>query len=494
MTSFHRRVFLQRTAILGATAATLGFSETRAADEPAKASSANDKLRVAVVGVRSRGMNHIGTAEKGKGSGYLDPENNTEIVAVCDADEGVIGNAMKKIKADTGKEPKFVQDFRKLLDDKSIDIISIATPNHWHATMAVWAMRAGKHVYCEKPATHNVHEGRLMTEAMAKHKVLCQVGTQSRSNKGMQEAIKYIHDGKIGTVKLAYGSCYKPRKSIGKVDAPTEPMKSINYDLWCGPAAMLPVKRKQLHYDWHWTWEYGNGDYGNQGVHEADKARWGLGVDMPKSIVAAGGRFGYVDDGETPNTMLNLYEFDDNKRILFEVRGLDTKDYKGAKVGNIWFGDKGYVVCPSYSGGVAYDPDGKEVARFSGGGDQFHFRNFVKAIRSGKAADLTCPALEGHYSAALCHLGNISYRLGAEAPIRGYLGFSKVPDADNAFDRMMKHLEDNKVDTSDKGMLGVLLKFDPKTEKFTSAGPHHVEKANAMLFREYRKGFDIQAG
>ena len=495
MTSFHRRVFLQRTAILGATAATLGYTgETRAADEPAKAAGANNKLRVAVVGVRSRGMNHIGTAEKGKGSGYLDPENNCEIVAVCDADEGVIAPAMKKISADTGKEPKFVQDFRKLLDDKSIDVISIATPNHWHATMAVWAMRAGKQVYCEKPATHNVHEGRLMTEAMAKYKVMCQVGTQSRSNKGMQDAVKYIHDGKIGKTTLAYGTCYKPRKSIGKVDKPTEPMKSISYDLWCGPAAMLPVNRKQLHYDWHWTWEYGNGDYGNQGVHEADKARWGLNVGLPKSVVAVGGRYGYVDDGETPNTMLNLYEYDDSKHILFEVRGLDTKDYKGIKVGNIWFGDKGYVVCPSYSGGIAYDPDGKETARFSGGGDQFHFRNFVKAIRSGKATDLNCPAEEGHYSAALCHLGNISYRLGTEAPLQGPKGFSKVEAAQSAFERMLAHLKDNKVDTSDKGLHGVKLAFDTKTEKFTSAGSADLAKANALLFREYRKGFDIQGG
>jgi hypothetical protein len=479
MSMFHRRVFLQRTAILGATAATLGITgETRAADEAVKSTSANDRLRVAVVGVRSRGMSHVGTAEKGKGSGYLDPANNCEIVAVCDADEGVIAPAMKKIKADTGKEPKFVQDFRKLLDDKSIDVISIATPNHWHATMAVWAMRAGKQVYCEKPATHNVHEGRLMADAMAKYKVMCQVGTQSRSNKGMQDAIKYIHDGKIGKTTLAYGTCYKPRKSIGKVDKPTEPMKSINYDLWCGPAAMLPVNRKQLHYDWHWTWEYGNGDYGNQGVHEADKARWGLNVGLPKSVIAAGGRFGYVDDGETPNTMLNLYEYD-NANILFEVRGLDTK---------------GYVVCPSYSGGIAFDPDGKEVARFSGGGDQFHFRNFVKAIRSGKATDLNCPAEEGHFSAALCHLGNISYRLGSEAPIKSCQVFSKVEAAKIAFDRMLAHLGDNKVDTSDKGLLGVKLAFDTKSEKFTSAGSADLAKANAMLFREYRKGFDIQGG
>lgn len=501
MSVFSRREFMHRSAILGAASAALGFPAARAADEPTKKGSANDRLKVAVVGVRSRGMSHVGSAEAKKESGFLDPKNNCEIVAICDCDEAVIGSAMKKIKDTQGAEPAFVKDFRKLIEDKSIDIISIATPNHWHATMAVWAMRAGKHVYCEKPATHNVHEGRLMADAMASSKKICQVGTQSRSNPGMRDAIKFLQDGKLGKVQLAYGTCYKPRKSIGKVNGPQEPPKTMDYDLWCGPAQVIQPHRKTnngtVHYDWHWTWEYGNGDFGNQGVHEADKARWGLGAKgLPKSAVSVGGRFGYVDDGETPNTQLCLFEYDAGP-LMFETRGLDTKDIMGAKVGNIWFCEKGYVVCPSYSGGVAYDKDGKEVAKFNGGGDHHHFRNFVEAVRAGDAGKLNCPAEEGHASAAICHLGNISYRMGKAGSMADAIScFDGNEKAGAAFGRMKDHIKDNKVELADaKGMIGAKITLDPKTEKITEvADGGDKAKANAMLFREYRKGFDIQKG
>ena len=482
MDLFSRREFLDRSAILAAAVAA-GTPTLRAAEEPApvKKGSSGEKLRVAVMGVRGRGMSHVG--------GFAG-KNNCEVVTVCDCDEGVVKPAISAVEKAQGEAPKFEKDIRKVLEDKTIDIISIATPNHWHALAAVWAMRAGKHVYCEKPATHNVGEGRLMVQAARKYKKVCQVGTQSRSTTGMREAIAYIHDGKIGKVNLAYGTCYKPRKSIGKVDAPTEPPKTLDYDLWCGPAAKLPVKRKGLHYDWHWTWEYGNGDFGNQGVHEADKARWGLNLPgLPTSVVSVGGRFGYVDDGETPNTLLCLYDYE-KAQLLFEVRGLDTKDYKGTKVGNIWFGDKGYVVCPSYSSGIAYDGDGNKVKEFKGGSDQMHFDNFVKAVRSGKSTDLNCDVEEGHLSAALCHLGNISYRMGTPALLgETFKAFGGNPESGEAYKRMLAHLSDNKVDLKEaKGMIGRKLTIDPKTEKFTGSD---VEKANALLFREYRKGFDI---
>ncbi len=485
MSVFHRREFLARTALL-ASASALAAAPARAAEEakPAKRASANDRLRVAVVGVHGRGMSHVG-AFLGK--------NNCEIVAVCDCDEGVIKNAMSTIQKGQGEAPRYVQDFRKLLDDKSIDVISIATPNHWHALMAVWAMRAGKHVYVEKPATHNVREGALMLQAARKYDRVCQVGTQSRSNAGMRDAIAYLHGGGVGKVSLAYGNCYKPRKSIGKVTAPTTPPTTMDYDLWCGPAPKTAVERKGLHYDWHWIWNYGNGDFGNQGVHEADKARWGLNVaGLPKSVVTVGGRFGYVDDGETPNTELALYDFGNGQNMVFEVRGLDTKDYKGTKVGNIWFGDKGYVVCPSYSSGVAYDNDGNKVKEFKGGGDQAHFDNFVKAARSGKPADLNCDIAEGHLSAALCHLANVSYRLGKETPMDAPIdAFTGCKEAGEALARMKAHLTDNKVDLAKAvGRVGPKLLIDAKTEQFTG-GADDLAKANAMLFREYRKGFDI---
>jgi predicted dehydrogenase len=483
MNPFDRRDFMRRSALLSAAVAA-GTPLVATADEKAtKPESANERLKVAVVGVKGRGMNHVGG---------FNGKSNCEIVAICDCDEAVIGSAMNAVKKVRGEEPKYYKDIRKLIEDKSIDIISIATPNHWHALAAVWAMRAGKHVYCEKPATHNVHEGRLMVTAARKYNKICQVGTQSRSNQGMRETIKYIHDGGIGKVNIAYGTCYKPRGSIGKVDGDQAPPKTMDYDLWCGPARVIAphrnTKNGTVHYDWHWTWEYGNGDFGNQGVHEADKARWGLNLPgLPTSVVSAGGRFGYVDDGETPNTQLNLYNYG-SAQLIFEVRGLNTGDYQGAKVGNIWFGEKGYVVCPSYSSGIAYTPDGQKVKEWKGGGDQSHFDNFVKAVRSGKHTDLNCDVEEGHLSAALCHLGNISYRLGKACNMGENIdSFDGVPAAKEAFARMKSHLTDNKVElTTAKGFVGEVLKIDPTTEKIVGNA-----KANEMLFREYRKGFDI---
>jgi predicted dehydrogenase len=486
MNLFERREFLQQSSLLAATAALSGPTTVFAAPAT-KAGSANDKLRVAVVGVRSRGKTHIG--------GFAG-KNNCEVAVICDCDEAVIADGMQQATKAQGSAPKYVKDIRKVLEDKSIDIISIATPNHWHALMAVWGMRAGKDVYCEKPATHNLREGRLMVEAARKYGRLCQVGTQSRSNPGMRQAIEFVRSGKIGEVNLAYGTCYKPRNSIGLAGGEQTPPASMDYDLWTGPAALKNPHRKTkngtVHYDWHWIWEYGNGDFGNQGVHEADKARWGLNVGLPTSVVSVGGRVGYQDDGETPNTQLNVYSYPGGKQIIFEVRGLNSTDYKGAKVGNIWFGEKGYVVCPNYSSGIAYDKDGAKIAEFKGGGDQLHFDNFVAAVRSRKQAALHCDVEEGHMSAALCHLGNISYRLGTATTLATPAkALSDNTAAIEAYARMQKHLAENKVDLKTaQGLMGATLTFDPKSESFTAAG-EALSKAKAMLFRDYRKGFDI---
>ena len=479
MSPFQRREFLQRSALLSAGLAA-GTVATAAPDTAAKRGSANERLRVAVVGVKGRGMSHVGG---------FNGVNNCEIATVCDCDESVIGNAMKAITKTRGEAPKYEKDIRKVLDDKSIDIIAIATPNHWHSLAAVWAMRAGKDVYVEKPVSHNVREGRLVVEAARKYGKICQTGTQSRSTTGMRDAQAYIHAGKIGKVSLAYGTCYKPRGSIGKVTGEQPIPKGLDYDLWCGPAPKLPLMRSKLHYDWHWTWAYGNGDLGNQGIHEMDKARWGLGkMQLPKSVVSVGGRFGYVDDGETANTQLSLYDFDD-AQLIFEVRGLKTDAYKGAMVGNIFFGSEGYVVCPSYSSGVAYSPDGKKLQEFKGGGEDSHFANFVKGVRSRKITDLNADILEGHLSSALCHLGNISYRLGTEATFdKDVTAFTDCKDATEAVVRMQQHLKDNNIDLSTAiGRIGPKLAIDPKTETFLG----NNAKANAMLFREYRKGFEI---
>jgi predicted dehydrogenase len=477
-----RREFINRSALIAAAAAA---GSTATAEEkpsvPLKAQT--DKLRVAVVGVRGRGMSHV--------EGFLG-KNNCEITTVCDCDEAVIGPAMKKIEGKQGKAPKFEQDIRKVVENKDIDVVSIATPNHWHALMAVWAMENGKDVYVEKPATHNVREGAIMAAAARKYKRICQVGTQSRSNPGMRDAIAYVRSGKLGKVDLAIGLCYKPRGSIGKVEKATIPPASIDYDLWCGPAPKDPVMRAKLHYDWHWIWNYGCGDLGNQGVHEMDKARWGLGkTTMPNSVFSVGGRFGYVDDGETANTQMCLFDYGTEK-MIFEVRGLSTGDYKGAKVGNIWVGTDGYVVCPNYSGGVAYDKDGKEVAKFSGGSDQFHFDNFVKAVRSRKVEDQNCNATEGHLSAALCHLANISYRLGLDYPIGKAEKMTDDKTVNDFAAAMVAHLGANKVDTAKTmGKFGLPLTMDIKSETIKGTGERE-KKANTMLFREYRKGFELK--
>src|SRR5207248_11434148 len=336
----------------------------------AKKGDANDTLHVAMIGVHGQGSGDL--------RGYAG-KHNCIVTTICDCDQAVVGGAMASAERAQGKAPKYEQDIRRVLDDKSIDIISIATPNHWHALAAIWGLQAGKHVYIQKPVSHNVSEGRRIVEAAQRYNRICQTGTQSRSNPGMREAIEFLHSGKLGKVTLARGLCFKSRPSIGKVTEPTAPPSSVDYDLWCGPAPKKPLMRKRLHYDWHWVWDYGNGDLGNQGIHEMDIARWGLGKNgLCRSVISVGGRFGYWDDGETANTQICVFDYGDSE-LIFEVRGLPTEKYKGAGVGNIFYGSEGYVVCPNYSSGIAYDKEGNVVAKFSGGGDGEHFANFIKA-------------------------------------------------------------------------------------------------------------------
>jgi predicted dehydrogenase len=490
MRFLNRREFLIESAVGAggiAAAGVLGSPLLRAAEKAAKKADANDTLHVAVVGVRGRGMAHV--------NGYLNKSLNTHITHVCDCDTAVIGRAMKTVEDAQKAAPKFEQDFRKLLDDKSIDIISIATPNHWHALMAVWALQAGKHVYVEKPVSHNVSEGRRIVEAARKYNRLCQAGTQSRSMSGMRESIEFIHNGGIGKVHLARGLCYKSRPSIGKVDGPQKPPTTMDYDLWCGPAPNTPPHRNNkangtVHYDWHWIWDYGNGDLGNQGIHQMDIARWGLGkTELARSAFSVGGRFGYVDDGETPNTQVCVLDYGDAE-LIFEVRGLKTDKLMGAGVGVIFYGSDGYLVCPSYESGIVYDKDRKKVREFTTpkdkSGDNGHFANFVKAVRSGRSSDLHGEILEGHLSSALCHLANVSYRLGTVQP---YNATAKRFGDDKAgvesLERAAVHLKDNKVLPEETNyMVGRRLTVDPKTETFVGD-----TEANALLTRNYRNPF-----
>ena len=487
--TLNRRSFLKHAGL-----ATAAFSASPRIW--AQSAGANSDLRVAVVGFGGRGGSHISAFSKMRG---------VRVVALCDADQKILDAGAKKF-ADEGKPIKAVRDYRDLLDDKEIDIISSATPNHWHALNVVWACQAGKDVYIEKPISHNVWEGRKAVEAARKYNRIVQSGTQSRSSRvGIAAAVDWVRAGNLGKIKISRGLCYKRRASIGKVDGEQPIPPEIDYDLWCGPAARLPLMRKRLHYDWHWVWNTGNGDLGNQGIHEMDVARWFLGVmELSPRILAVGGRLGYIDDGETPNTMVILHDYP-TAPLIFEVRGLPSKkidpdatgpdgrklreemdNYKGAGIGIVIECEGGHVTVPSYSSATAYDRQGKEIKKWSGGED--HFDNFIKAVRSRKKEDLYADILEGHLSSALCHTGNVSYRLGSQrAPgeikeaIRADQGLAE------AFDRMAEHLAANRVDiASEQVTLGVPLKMDPKTETFIGNN-----QATAMLTRPYRAPFIV---
>jgi predicted dehydrogenase len=485
MSKRSRRQFLEDSMLVAAAAvATNSAGPLLAADEPEQSKSPNEKLGVAVIGVKGRGGSHIGAFAGRK---------DTEILYVCDVDRTIGPQRAGEIaKRQNGRAPVVVEDIRKLLEDKNVDIVSIATPNHWHSLGAIWAMQAGKDVYVEKPVSHNVSEGRRCVEAARKYGRICQTGTQSRSNPGMIEAMEYVQSGKIGQLKVARGLCYKRRGSIGPKGEYPIP-DSINYDLWCGPAKMLPLTRKSLHYDWHWMWEYGNGDLGNQGIHQMDLARWGMGVQkLCNGVISYGGRFGYEDAGETANTQVVVHDYGD-KSLVFEVRGLETKPFKGAGVGVIFEGTDGYVVMTTYHSGAAFDKDGNKVKEFKGEGD--HFANFLTAVRSRKIADLNADIEEGHLSSALCHLGNISYRLGAQVTAgEAEQRLASIKTTDNAketWERTVQHLKDNKVDLNTiKIGFGDMLKFDPDKETFPDSG---TEKANAMLTRDYRAPFVVPA-
>ncbi len=482
MSRLSRRRFLEDSMFATAAAIAAAASRRALAQEAAgsgKKAAPSDRLRAAVIGVNGRGMSHVRS---------LSGRSDVDLAVICDVDERTFEKARKMIESKGGKAPVFQQDLRKVLDDKSIDFITIATPNHWHALATIWGVQAGKDVYVEKPASHNVREGRVAVQLARKNGRIVQVGSQSRTNPGMQDFIAYVQSGKLGKVTLSRGLCYKRRDTIGKVGTPAAPPSSVNYDLWLGPAqARKDVPRQHFHYDWHWQWEYGNGDIGNQGVHEMDKARWGLNKKtLPKAVVSIGGRFGYEDDGETPNTEISWFDYGDSQ-LVFEVRGLKTEGLLGAKVGNIFYGSEGYAVSTDYSSGTIFDLKGNKVTSFDQGAD--HFDNFIRAIRSRKHTDLTADIEEGHLSAALCHLGNISYRLGKNAPLgKKPSELAKIKDAEESFARFEKHLADNGIPLDKTQFkLGAALTIDPKNETFTNGS----KEANGLLTRPYRKGFSI---
>ncbi|MBY0373957.1 MAG: Gfo/Idh/MocA family oxidoreductase [Bryobacteraceae bacterium] len=402
-----------------------------------KAVAAPDKLRVAVIGVNGRGKDHIQGLMK---------QPDAEVAMICDVDMQIAEKTAQMIDQRYQKKVEIVQDLRRVFDNKNIDAVTIATPNHWHSLATIWACQAGKDVYVEKPGSHNVFEGRKMVEAAKKYNRIVQHGVQLRSSEALQELVQKLRAGAIGNVYMSRGLVFRWRPSIGKKNPEPAPAY-INYDLWTGPAAFQPFSRRWVHYNWHWHWNYGNGDVGNQGIHETDMCMWGLGVDtLPSHVTSMGGKFLWDDDKETPEVQTSLYHYPDQKKMIqFEVRHWHTNDEKGASVGNIFYGSEGYAVVKGYDTYEIYagkTQKAEKVASRTAGGD--HYANWIKAIRSRKTADQNGPVETAHLSSALAHLGNISFRLQRQ------------------------------------------LTFDPAKEKFVND-----KQADAMLTRQYRKGFAV---
>jgi len=394
---------MDRRSFLLSSAVALGARSTVIA-------SPNDTVRVACVGIGGRGRDHI--------SGYSNLPN-VEIAAICDIDDSHIAKGLSQLETLGKNKPATYKDIRKLLEDKTIDAVSLATPNHHHTLQTVWSCQAGKDVYVEKPCSHNIFEARQIVAAARKYDRMVQQGSQIRSSKAVQEAVQSMRDGLIGDVYMGRALCFKWRDTIGRTPVSEVP-EGVDYDLWTGPAPKRPFTRNRFHYNWHWFWDTGNGDLGNQGIHEMDVARWGLGVKFPAKVSAIGGHFMFDDDQETPNTLNCAFEFNESgkkKMLEFEVRhwmsnGEATVHEKGNNaIGNLFYGSKGYLAVDSYSSYKTWL--GKEQQKGpekSEGGD--HYLNFIEAVRSRKRETLNAEVEEGAASTVLVHLANISYRVG----------------------------------------------------------------------------------
>ena len=449
-----RRDFIKHSALgtAGFAIGGLGMS----ARSYARVVGANDRIVLAVIGIRNQGSVHINTWCDLKDS------HNVEIKTLCDADEQLFDSRTKMVMDKTGVKPKTEWDIHKVLEDKDINAVSIVTPNHWHALATIWACQAGKHVYVEKPASHNIWEGRKMVEAANKYNVLVQVGLNNRSSQNVIEAIKLIHEGGIGEVYMARGLCYKPRDSYG-IAKNGEPPAGFHYDRWLGPAPWRPYNVKRSHYCWHWYWDTGNGDTGNTGPHQLDIARWGFNKnEHPVTVYSAGGLFGLRKDEntpgnitpgkmaygdvetygtdrtsqETPNIQTAVFTYSDGKILEFETRGRSTnhEGSKGEEVGNLFYGSEGYL---EISGDQWNAFRNRERVPFASSAEiqderpGRHYANFIEAIRAGKKELLNCEINEGFYSAALPLLANISYRLGRLLRFRGENEkFANDPEAD----------------------------------------------------------------
>lgn len=476
MTRLNRRSFLKTAAAASTVFPLFTIAGTKASG---RVLGANDVIRVGVAGINGRGGSHIGELAGMEG---------VEVTYLIDPDSSLFESRSANVASAGGNTPRCVQDIRQALDDDNLDVVTVATCNHWHSLIAIWACQAGKDVYVEKPISHNVAEGRRCVEAAAKYNRIVQHGTQQRSDAGRAREIAAVQSGHYGKLLVSKGYCCKPRWSIGH-QAASAPPADLDFNIWLGPAAEQPFHRNLVHYNWHWFWDTGNGDVGNQGVHEMDVARWAIkGATLPRSVWSLGGRFAVDDQGQTPNTQMAVFDYD-GTLLVFEVRGLvEERTNIPRKVANEYYLEAGMIADGKFfpQGGGAAEPLIDAGGTVSPGGA---FGSFIAAVRSRDAAAVNCDAEEGHYSSALCHLANISYRLGQPAKFSAQ---TKAIGENKVVHETFAALEENlgpgvglKLDELTY-QLGRTLSFDPQTERFTDD-----DEANRMLTREYRPPFVV---
>ncbi|MEQ9375003.1 MAG: Gfo/Idh/MocA family oxidoreductase [Imperialibacter sp.] len=437
-----RREFIKKTAVAGSVAFALPTIM------PSSVFGANDRINAAVLGVNGRGKSHI--------KSFM-VQDNVQITHLCDPDMPLLKKRQAEFKETYKKDVLLEQDVRKIIDNKDIDVISIAMPNHWHALATIWACQAGKDVYVEKPGSHNIWEGRKMVEAAHKYDRIVQHGVQLRSSPAINKAIDLMRNGYLGKVYMSRGLVFRWRPSIGDQGFSPVP-EGLDYDLWTGPAGKRAFTKNLVHYNWHWAWDYGNGDVGNQGIHETDLCMWGLDVGLPTKITSMGGKFLWDDAKEVPEVLTSIYNYpEEGKIIQFEVRPWCTNTEDGATVGNIFYGEKGILVVDGYDKFKTYMgqdrtlgesgddgmASGTGMDRGDGGTDG-HFKNFIEAVRKRDRSVQNGPVETAHLASGLAHLGNIAYRL----------------------DRV--------------------LTFNPSSETFVND-----PEADKMLKRNYRKGFEV---
>ena len=488
MQYINRRSFLAKSALaVGAGFAARGLRPSTWA-APA---GANEAIRIGIIGLGVKGPQHLDELLKRK-------EKDIRITAICDVDQARIDRCLARFKG-AGITPFATTDARKVFERSDVDAVVIATCNHWHALLSVWACQAGKDVYCEKPMTHTVWEGRKMIEAAAKYKRIVQVGTQRRSDIGLAEAVPWLHAGNLGKIKHLHCVFFQHRPSIGR-RLPWYPT-NLNFDLFCGPAPFAPLERKELHYDWHWTWDTGNGELGNNGVHELDAVLRLLPANRPLTrVMCLGGRFQLHDAGTTPNTQLVVYDHS-GIPVVFENRGLPETPrdermgaVKGRRESIFVYCEGGYLA--GLTGAMAYDNDGKKIKQFTGDGGKGHMANFLAAVRSRRAQDLAAPVQIGHASASLCHYGNLSYRLGTPGDAAaGARAVAAVPEAAKVFAELQAHLAVHGIDYAKQPLsIGPWMNVDFANDQITAVAGGEADtlaRAQYLLHEVQRTPYAI---